>query len=294
MPRQRAWLHPPRSGWHPVEWGCELLGTALLVFGGLSAVVLDFGAHSPVAGVVRSHSLRLLLTGTLFAGTGALVTISPLGRRSGAHLNPAVSFAFWCHRHLHLSDLGGYAAAQCLGGLLGAGAIRLAWGARGAPVRWGLTQPGRGLTAADAVGVEALMTAIMVLVIFAFVSSPRTAHWTPWAVLVVVAVLVWQGAPYTGTSLNPARSLGPAVVVGDFHAYWAYAIGPLAGGGLAALVWVLVPRSTLTAKLYHDARYRSVLGSLLPVRTAHVAASGRPAAPEASGSGAPSAAPGQR
>ncbi len=97
-----------RGGRHGAEWAAEAAGTAILVFGGLSAATLDFGRASPVASAIPSHSLRLLLTGVLFASTGALVTISPLGRRSGAHLNPAVTFGFWLGGHVHRHDLAGY------------------------------------------------------------------------------------------------------------------------------------------------------------------------------------------
>jgi len=98
-------LYGPRSlrttpgNQHLAEWSCELLGTALLLLGGLSAVCLDFGPHSPLRGL--GSSVRLLLTGLLFAGTGSLLAISPLGRRSGAHLNPVVTLAFWTQRKVH-------------------------------------------------------------------------------------------------------------------------------------------------------------------------------------------------
>jgi aquaporin Z len=250
-----------------VDWACELIGTALLLLGGLSAVVLDFGAASPVARAVPSHSLRLLITGTLFATCGALVTISPLGRRSGAHLNPAVTLAFWCHGHLRLQDLFGYPVSQAAGGVAGAFAVRLLWGRRATSVSDGLTLPGHGLGPLAAAGLEAAMTALLVLTIFTFVSSRRTARWTPLAAAAVVALLVWRGAPYTGTSLNPARSLGPAVVSGRFSDYWVYVAGPLGGALPAAGIWVLIPLKTLTAKLFHDERYRSVFASTMPAKS---------------------------
>jgi aquaporin Z len=208
----------------------------------------------------------LLLTGTLFASCGALVTISPLGRRSGAHLNPAVTLAFWCHRHLRLPDLLGYVLSQATGAVAGTFAVHVLWGRRATSVRDGLTLPGHGLGPLGAAGLEAAMTALLVLTIFVFVSSRWTAHWTPLAVAAVIAVLVWQGAPYTGTSLNPARSLGPAIVSGRFTDYWVYVAGPLSGALLAAGIWVLVPLETLTAKLFHDARYRSVFASAMPAK----------------------------
>lgn len=236
-----------------------------LIFVGLSAVVLDFGNGSPVASTIPSRSARLLLTGLIFAGSGSLVALSPLGRRSGAHLNPSVTLAFWCQRHLKLGDVSGYVVGQCLGAITGTEALRLAWGKRAASVRFGLTMPSHGLGPWQAVGIEALMTATLVLTIFAFVSSLRTAHWTPLAVWIVVAVCVWHGAPYTGTSLNPARSLGPALVGDRWNDYWVYVAGPLGGALCAVGIWALVPRATLTAKLFHDPRYKSVLGSNLPV-----------------------------
>jgi len=258
--------HQPQAGWHVAEWACEFVGTTILVLGGLSAVVLDFGAGSPVTPTLPSHGARLLVTGLLFAGCGSLVAVSPLGRRSGAHLNPAVTLAFWCQRHLRLADLGGYVVSQCLGALAGTAVLRLSWGERAASVRFGATLPGRDLGPWPAAGVEALMTAALVFTIFAFVSSARTTRWTPLAVWIVIAVFVWQGAPYTGTSLNPARSLGPAAVGGHWTDYWVYVVGPLGGALSAVALWALVPRTTLTAKLFHDPSYRSVLGSALPVR----------------------------
>ncbi len=244
---------PARGGFHPGEWAAEFLGTAILVFGGLSAVVVDFGAGSPVAHLLPATSPRLLLTGALFAGTGALVTVSPIGRRSGAHLNPAVTLGFWLTGHVHFHDLVGYVAGQLAGALVGAMALVAIWGRTAASVRDGVTQPATGLGEPRAAVIEALMTAALVLTILVFVSSTRTMRWTPLAVWAIVTVLVWQGAPYTGTSLNPARSLGPAAVAGDWHALWVYVAGPLTGAVLAVALnrLVLPDVIPLTAKLFH-------------------------------------------
>lgn len=261
-----AHAQPPVAGWHWVDWACELVGTMVLILGGLSAVTLDFMSHSPVAELIPSHYWRYLVTGILFASTGALVTVSPLGRRSGAHLNPAVSLAFFTQGHLHRADLTGYAVSQCAGALAGAALVRWWWGHAAVTVHDGLTAPGPGVTPWEAAGIEAAMTGCLVLVIFSFVSSTRTAKWTPMAVLVVIALLVWQTAALTGTSLNPARSLGPATVTDDFRAYWAYVVGPLGGALAATLCWRIVPRHTLTAKLFHDPAYRSVFRSIIPAR----------------------------
>jgi aquaporin Z len=252
---------------HLSEWGAELAGTAILMLGGLSAVALDFGRGSPVAAAIPAVSPRLLLTGALFAATGSLVAISPLGRLSGAHVNPAVTVAFWLTRQVHPHDLAGYLAAQFGGALIGVGVWRLAWGSQAESVMGGVTAPGPGVLPWQAVAIEALMTAILVLTIFLFVSKPRLMRWTPLAVWLVVTVLVWQGALLTGTSLNPARSLGPAVIRGSYSSIWIYFLGPLLGAAVAAgLVHLLGARfRPLTAKLFHDPRYPTIFRAARPM-----------------------------
>ncbi|HVB14479.1 MAG TPA: aquaporin [Candidatus Dormibacteraeota bacterium] len=261
--------HPPRNGWHWREWAAEGLGTGLLALGGLSAVCLDFGTGSPMLHLVPSSSIRLLITGLLFAGTGSLVAISPLGRLSGAHLNPAVTLAFWTSGHVSRSDLLGYLGSQFTGALVGVTVLRLAWGRVAISLQDGRTSPHPGVTPAAAVGIEALLTAVLVLAIFAFTSSARTARLTPLALWIVIALLVWRGAPYTGCSMNPARSLAPAVISGDFSSLWIYLVGPPLGALVAAWVFVKAPLGLrpVTAKLYHDAAYPSVLGTSLRVRS---------------------------
>jgi len=269
--------HPPREGWHWREWSAEGAGTGILVLGGLSAVCLDFGAGSPMLGLIPFSSLRLLITGLLFAGTGSLVAISPLGRLSGAHLNPAVTLAFWVSGHVSRSDLLGYLGAQFLGALAGGVVLRLAWGAVSVSVGDGRTGPHPGVSAAAAVGIEALMTAVLILAIFACTSSGRTARWTPLVLWLVIALLVWRGAPYTGCSLNPARSLAPAVISSHFGSLWIYLVGPPLGALAAAWAFIQAPFGLrpVTAKLYHDLAYPSVLGSSLRVGSAKA----RPATP---------------
>jgi len=258
--------HEPVPGVHVVEWLAEGLGTALLLVGGLSAVCLDFGSGSPVARVVGDPSARLLLTGLLFSGTGSLVAVSPLGRRSGAHLNPAVTLALRVAGRVHAHDLAGYVVAQLLGATAGAAVVRLLWGDVAVSIGDGVTTPGPHTSALAAVAIEALMTAILILTIFGCLRDRRLAPWTPLVLWPVIAALVWRGAPYTGTSLNPARSLGPALVADRWNDVWIYVAGPLLGALSVALVVRALPQMRpLTGKLYHDPRYPSTMGSALPV-----------------------------
>src|SRR5205823_8013007 len=103
------------SWWRRLHWpeyGSELLGTAFLVFIALSAVTFNFGSGSPLAIVLPNSSVRRLITGLMLADSGPLMAISPLGKLSGAHINPAVSLAFWLQGKMHQHDLVGYLASR--------------------------------------------------------------------------------------------------------------------------------------------------------------------------------------
>jgi aquaporin Z len=250
---------------HIAEWVAEAAGTALLLLGGLSAVCLDFGPHSVIADRIPSVSLRLLITGLLFAGTGSLVAVSPLGKLSGAHLNPVVTLAFRITGRVHDHDLLGYVVAQVLGAIVGTVLLRVLWGDAAIAIGDGVTSPSPSTSAAAAVAIEALMTAVLVATILGFLSLRQLAAWTPVAVWIVVALLVWRGAPYTGTSLNPARSIGPALVARNLDELWIYVAGPAIGACAAAIAARWLRMQPLTGKLCHDTRYPSTHASDLPV-----------------------------
>ena len=262
-----------RDGWeahsagkiHLAEWAAEGVGTAILLLVVVSVVSVVFGPASPVAGFLPARSPRLLLAGLLIAGSASLVAVSPLGRLSGGHINPAVTFAFWLTGHVHPHDLAGYVGAQLLGALAGVAMGALLWGDRAAATSYGLTRPGPGIGDLTAGAIELAMTALLMSVIFTLTSRPRLMRYTPLFTWILVAVLVWRLAPLTGTSLNPARSLSPAVFAREFGSLWIYLVGPLLGAALAALMVKLeLLRLPLTAKLFHDPSYRSVTRTMMP------------------------------
>lgn len=256
------------EGWHWVEWLCEFGGTAFQLFLGFSVVALLEAPGAPGRTAIPSDGLRLVLIGVAFGLLAAVVAISPVGKRSGAHLNPAVTVGFFAQKHTSVSDLVGYVAAQVLGALLAAVGLHAAWGHYARAIHDARTAPSSSVPAWQAVGIEAGLTLGLLLTVFLMVSSARTARWTPAVVTGVLSGLIWAGAPYTGASMNPARTLGPDIVSGSYPALWVYFVGPPVGALLAAFVFTygMRERHTLTAKLFHDSRYPTTQRSHLPAK----------------------------
>ena len=239
-----------------VPWllfGAEFLGTALLVAVGLSIVILAFGQGSPLVQVIPEAGWRRLFTGFLFGTTGALIALSPLGRESGAHINPVVTLAFWLLGRLRGRHAMGYVLAQLSGAVLG-GLPLLFWGAWGRSVAFGATLPGAAYGAGWALLGETGATFTLIVSLFCLLRHRRLRPYTPALFPLLYAVLVFLEAPLSGTSTNPARSLGPAVVSGVWRDWWLYWLGPLLGTFLGVAVFRTKKLRRLTvevAKLYH-------------------------------------------
>ncbi len=252
------------TGWRQLHWAeyaAESVGTVFLIFVGLSAVIFNFGEGLPMEQLIPNQSMRLLITGLLFAGSGSLVAISPLGKLSGAHINPAVSLAFWAQGKMHHHDIGGYILGQFLGAIAGSVLLVTVWGGYAASVNNGITLPGAGYSFWAVFLAEVGMTFLLVLSIFIFVSSRRLMRWTPLMTWLLVASMVWLVAPVSGTSLNPARSFGPAFVAWFWQDQWLYWIAPPLGSLLAVSAFRLLAfgeRELLTAKLFHVPHYRCI------------------------------------
>lgn len=226
-------------------WVAEAAGTALLVLAIVLAVALSVAAGAPLAEALPGPGARFLAVGVLVAPFVAALALSPVGRASGAHLNPAVTLAFWVLGRLRARDLAGYIAAQLAGGLAGAAGGRAlipstAWESIGGTV----THP--GVPAVAAFALEAGMTALLLVVILTFSSSERLARLTPLAIVPVLTAIIWLGSPWTGASINPARSEGPAIAFGDFADLWLYLMAPSIAAVVVGLGW-RVTRTPLRA-----------------------------------------------
>jgi aquaporin Z len=181
-------------------------------------------------------SARFLLLGAIVAPCVALIAVSPLGKLSGAHINPAVTLGFWSLGRLSSRDVAGYVSAQLVGGFVGALVGRAIIPAHTAEAIGGaVTHP--SVSTGAALALEAGMTAALLALVFAFVSSERRAPWTPLAIVPLLTAIIWLGSPWTGASLNPARSEGPALAFGDVSDLWIYLASPCAAALVVGLRW---------------------------------------------------------
>ncbi len=254
---------PRRPAWR--LWLSELVGTGVLVGVGLSVVIVDTSPSGPLAPLL-SHGGRLALTGFLFGCVGALVAVSPVGMVSGAHLNPIVTLAFVLRGRMRPWLAAGYVPAQLAGAVAGAAPL-LAFGRMGRDVNFGATLPGPRFGAGVAILGEVATSAALITLLLLFVGSRRLRRWTPLLFPPLYALMVFLEASVSGTSTNPARSLGPAVMSGAWSAWWVYWVGPvlgcLAGVGLTR-VRALRGLEVDIAKVYHFEHDRHGLLHRLP------------------------------
>lgn len=185
------------------------------------------------AGVVNevSHGQVGRAAAVTAPGIMVLALIYTIGETSGAHLNPAVTVGFAARGHFPWRRVPGYLLAQVSGAVLAAGLLRSLFGDAGG---LGGTAPGREIGAGTALVMEIVLTFGLVTVILGTASGARNVgHNAAIAVGGYVALAGLWASPVSGASMNPARSLGPALVSGDLHSTWIYLAGPLAGGLVA-------------------------------------------------------------
>ena len=228
----------------------ELIGTALLVLVGLSLVIVMFGTGSPMARLIPGEGLRRLITGFLFGSTGATIALSAVGKISGAHINPVVTMAFWLFHKLDARTAIIYVVAQLAGAVIGSLPL-LAWGSMGRSVAFGATFPGDGYSTQVVLLGEIVTTFTMVSLLTIFIGFRQIRPFTPGIFPILYAIMVYLEAPISGTSTNPARSLGPSIVSGQWQGWWIYWLGPLLGAFLATLACSLLAKRITVAKLYY-------------------------------------------
>ena len=203
------------------KWAAEFLGTFALVFAGTGAIVVNEVSHGAVTHVGVALTFGLIV----------LAMIYTLGDISGAHINPAVTIGFWLSRRLPGRDVFPYITSQCAGALAASGVMRLLFpGNR----LLGGTQPAGPVL--QSFILEVLLTALLMFVILGVSTGAREKGTTAGIVVgSVIALEAMFAGPICGASMNPARSLGPAVVSGQLESLWIYVAAPILGAVLGVI-----------------------------------------------------------
>ncbi|MGH2546668.1 MAG: MIP family channel protein [Actinomycetota bacterium] len=213
----------------------EVVGTFTLIFIGAGSIVAASEAGLGVGGAG-------LITVALAYGLAIGVMVSAVGHVSGGHFNPAVTVGAWVARRMSTGAAVAYVVVQIAGGLLGALALRLVLpGSAWDPVTLGTPLVTPGIADWQAIAIEAILTFLLVWVVFATALDPEGSFGkiAGLAIGFTIAMDVMMGGPFTGAAMNPARSIGPAVVSGELTGVWVYILGPVIGGTVAALLYDL-------------------------------------------------------
>ncbi|HEY7590235.1 MAG TPA: aquaporin [Candidatus Limnocylindrales bacterium] len=200
----------------------ELAGTFVLVFGGSMSILAATAMGAPVLVVVP-----------LGFGLALLAGIFAVGAVSGGHFNPAVTLGALLDGRINPVDAAAYAIAQVVGAVAASAAILAILGSQ-ASVAATRNGPGQGVSDIGAFAVEVVLTAIFLLVILT-VTRSVPAH-APFAIPLTLVMIHLAGIPFSGASVNPARSLGPALVGGELASLWIYLTAPFVG---AVIGWAL-------------------------------------------------------
>jgi len=225
----------------------EGVGTFFLVMIGPGTAMVDAFAGGTIGPVGVSLAFAFVVIAMIYA----------LGHLSGAHINPAVTVAFWSVRRFPASEVIPYVAAQCTGAVIAS--ITL-WAALGPVGNMGATLPAISLPAALA--VEWLLSFALMFVVMAVATDERVADgFAALAVGLTVGFCALMGGPLTGASMNPARSFGPALVGGLWQAHWLYWLAPITGMTAAARMYDAL-RETQPPRLAAEATPLGVQGPI--------------------------------
>ena len=205
----------------------EALAAFTLVFAGCGAIVTEGVHHGALGSVGIALAFGLVI----------MVMVYATGHLSGAHINPSVTIAFTLTRHFPPREAVAYIAGQVAGAIVAAMLLLAVWPSE--PAALGATVP--TVAAGSAVVYEALMTAFLMFVIMAVATDTRAVGAAA-AIAIggTIGLDALFGGPITGASMNPARSLGPALASGTWTDFWVYLVGPIVGASLGALAYQLV------------------------------------------------------
>ncbi|HEY4190893.1 MAG TPA: aquaporin [Candidatus Limnocylindrales bacterium] len=216
------------------KYSAELVGSFLFFVIGYYSVGAFHATDPATAG---------LLVVPFAFGFGLLAAIFAFGHISGGHFNPAVTIAMVLDKRTTPIDAVGYILSQIIGAI--AAAIIVAVSVSTDAVKQGITAPGNGITDAGALIIETVATAAFLCVILA--STRRAPALAALAIPFTLVAIHFGIASLSGASVNPARSLGSAIVGGDVSKIWIYIVGPILGGVIGWAAWRLIDGGAVTA-----------------------------------------------
>ena len=199
----------------------EFIGTFALIFVGAGAVAINIGG---LIGAAFAHGF--VIVGFIYA----------YGHISGTHLNPAVTISLFLGKQIDAVNAIGYIVVQLAGAIVAAAALAFVLG--GTESGLGVTVLADGVSPMQGIVVEIILTFFLVNAIYHAAVSGKAGNFAGLAIGCTLICLILMGGPLTGASLNPARTIGPAVIAGNYADLWLYFVGPILGGVLAAAVYV--------------------------------------------------------
>jgi len=250
---------------HWPEYLCEAAELGLfMISAGLFTILLHH-PNSPVLSFIPSEFVRRMLTGIAMGSTAIALVFSPLGKRSGAHFNPAVTLTFWRLGKVKNWDTVFYIIAQFIGGI--AGVLVMALAARMAlshrAVNYVATLPGsHGMIIAFV--AELVIAFILMTVVLNVSNTPHVARYTGIFAGCLVATYITFEGPLSGMSMNPARTFGPAFVGHLWTGLWIYFTAPVLAMQLAAALYLRGKGVVYCAKFHHYNRHRCIFNCRFP------------------------------
>lgn len=246
---------------HWPEYVCEAacLG-AFMISAGTFTALLEY-PNSPMRQALPGDFLRLALNGLAMGLTAIAIIYTPIGARSGAHMNPAVTWTFFRLGKVKLWDALFYPIFQTLGGIAGVLLVKFTLGSifTDAPVSYVVTVPGQAGVTTAFIAETAIACGMMLMVLF-MTNTPKLARFTGLFGGALVFLYITFEAPLSGMSINPARTVASALPSGVWTSGWIYFVAPLAGMLLAVEIYRALRKGAQVAcaKWNHDPRQRCI------------------------------------
>lgn len=212
----------------------EAFGTFLFFFVGAGSVVLS---EYVGPGVDLAPGGATLLSVALAHGLTLAVLVSALGAVSGGHFNPAVTLAVWIMGRIPPMRAALYVVAQLVGALAAGLALKAVFPDSWQPTNIGTPALGPGITPLVGIGIEAVLTVLLVLAVIGTAVDARAPKIGGLAIGLALTADILVGGPLTGAAVNPARWFGPAVASGAFADWYVWWVGPAIGAAVAALIY---------------------------------------------------------